>query len=51
LPGSLKDLGAVQEESRVKRWAIDAHKEQRLLSRCARQLTVEVIIKIVNNAF
>lgn len=51
LPGSLKDLGAVQEESRVKRWAIDAHKEQRLLSRCARQLTVEDIIKIINNAF
>jgi len=51
LPGSLKDLGAVQEESRVKRWAVDAHKEQRLLSRCARQLTVEDIIKIINNAF
>jgi len=51
LAGSLKDLGAVQEESRVKRWALDAHKEQRLLSRCARQLSVGDIIKIINNAF
>jgi alcohol dehydrogenase class IV len=51
LPGSLTDLGAVREDSRIRRWAEDAHKEQRLLGRCARKLTVEDIVKILERAF
>ncbi len=51
LPTNLRELGTVKEESRIKRWAVDAHKEQRLLSRCARQLSVEDIEKIIERAF
>ena len=51
LPGSLTDLGAVREDARIRRWAEDAHKEQRLLGRCARKLTVDDIVKILERAF
>ncbi len=51
LPSSLTDLGAVREDARIRRWAEDAHKEQRLLGRCARKLTVDDIVKILERAF
>ncbi len=50
LPASLKDL-KITDKSRIPRWAVEAHKEQRLLSRSPRILSVEDIQKIYENAF
>jgi alcohol dehydrogenase len=50
LPSSLKDLN-IFDTTKVPRWAAEAHKEQRLLSRSPRNLTVEDIEKIYENAF
>ena len=51
LPASLGDLGIDREETDIRQWAIDAHKEQRLLSRSPRILSVEDIETIYENAF
>ena len=50
LPRSLTDLN-ITDKSKVDKWAIDGHSEQRLLSRSARKLSVEDIKKIYLNAF
>ena len=50
LPASLPDAG-ITDQSKVKRWAVEAHAERRLLSRCAKNLTVEDIEKIYQRAF
>jgi alcohol dehydrogenase len=50
LPASLKDLG-ITDRSKIPRWAVEAHKEQRLLTRSPRILSVEDIEKIYENAF
>ncbi|MHB9096510.1 MAG: iron-containing alcohol dehydrogenase [Syntrophales bacterium] len=51
LPASLSDLGISREKTDVHQWAVEAHKEQRLLTRSPRILTVEDIEKIYENAF
>jgi len=51
LPASLKDLGIKRATTDVHQWAVEAHKEQRLLSRSPRILTVEDIEKIYERAF
>ncbi|RPJ04636.1 MAG: iron-containing alcohol dehydrogenase [Deltaproteobacteria bacterium] len=50
LPVCLKDLG-ITDRTKIARWAVEAHKEQRLLSRSPRKLSVEDIQKIYENAF
>ena len=50
LPGSLRDLG-VKDKSDIQYWAEEAHKEQRLLSRSPRTLSVEDIKEIYEKAF
>jgi alcohol dehydrogenase class IV len=51
LPASLTDLGISRETTDIHQWAVEAHKEQRLLSRSPRILTVEDIELIYENAF
>ena len=50
LPVSLRDLN-ITDKTKIPRWAVEAHKEQRLLSRSPRNLSVEDIQKIYENAF
>jgi len=50
LPGSLRDLG-VKDKSNLQYWAEEAHKEQRLLGRSPRVLSVEDIKEIYEKAF
>ena len=50
LPVCLEEAG-ITDRSRVHAWAVEAHKEQRLLSRSARILSVEDIAKIYTKAF
>lgn len=51
LPATLNDLGISRDKTDVHQWAVEAHKEQRLLSRSPRILTVEDIEIIYENAF
>lgn len=51
LPASLTDLGISREKTDIHQWAVEAHKEQRLLTRSPRILSVEDIEKIYENAF
>jgi alcohol dehydrogenase len=51
LPASLADLGISKEKTNIHQWAVEAHKEQRLLTRSPRILSVEDIEVIYNNAF
>jgi len=51
LPASLTDLGISKEKTNIRQWAIEAHKEQRLLTRSPRILSVEDIEVIYNKAF
>jgi alcohol dehydrogenase class IV len=39
LPASLPEIG-ITDLSKISRWAVKAHAERRLLSRCVRNLTV-----------
>jgi len=50
LPTSLTDLN-ITDKNKVPRWAVEAHKEQRLLSRSPRLLSVKDIEKIYERAF
>jgi len=50
LPACLPDAG-ITDQSKIKRWAVEAHAERRLLTRCAKNLTVEDIEKIYQRAF
>ncbi|MGM0396485.1 MAG: iron-containing alcohol dehydrogenase [Bacillota bacterium] len=50
LPTTLTEMG-ITDKSKVDRWAEEAFMEKRLLGRAARQLSVEDIKKIYNNAF
>lgn len=50
LPTSLMDLN-ITDKTKVPRWAVEAHKEQRLLSRSPRLLTIKDIEKIYERAF
>jgi alcohol dehydrogenase len=50
LPACLNDL-KITDTGKIARWAVEAHKEQRLLSRSPRILSVEDIQKIYENAF
>ena len=50
LPVCLEEAG-ITDRSRIHAWAVEAHKEQRLLSRSARILSVEDIAKIYTKAF
>lgn len=50
LPTSLTDL-QITDKTKVPRWAVEAHKEQRLLSRSPRLLSVKDIEKIYERAF
>jgi alcohol dehydrogenase len=50
LPGSLRELG-VKDKSNLQYWAEEAHKEQRLLGRSPRVLSVEDIKEIYELAF
>ena len=51
LPASLTDLGISKEKTNIHQWAVEAHKEQRLLTRSPRILSVEDIEVIYRNAF
>lgn len=51
LPATLTDLGISREKTDIHQWAVEAHKEQRLLTRSPRILSVEDIEKIYENAF
>lgn len=51
LPASLTDLGIDRAKTDIHQWAVEAHKEQRLLSRSPRILSVEDIEIIYENAF
>jgi alcohol dehydrogenase len=51
LPANLTDLGISREKTDVHQWAVEAHKEQRLLTRSPRILSVEDIERIYENAF
>jgi len=50
LPVSLRELD-ITDKTRIPRWAVEAHKEQRLLSRSPRVLSVKDIEKIYEKAF
>jgi alcohol dehydrogenase len=50
LPVCLEDVG-ITDRSAVGRWAQGGWNERRLLGRCARDLTVEDIAKIYEDAF
>jgi len=50
LPASLRDL-KITDTGKIPRWAVEAHKERRLLSRSPRNLSVEDIQKIYEKAF
>ena len=50
LPVSLGDLN-IKDKSKIGYWAVEAHKEQRLLSRSPRILSVKDIEKIYEKAF
>jgi alcohol dehydrogenase class IV len=50
LPVSLRDLD-ITDKTKIPRWAVEAHKEQRLLSRSPRVLSVKDIEKIYERAF
>ena len=50
LPVCLEEAG-ITDRSRISMWAVEAHKEQRLLSRSARILSVKDIEKIYDKAF
>jgi len=50
LPYKLSDLD-INAKSKIDQWAIDAHEEQRLLSRSVRVLSVEDIKNIYEDAF
>ncbi len=50
LPTCLGDLG-ITDQDKIQRWAVEAHKEQRLLSRSPRTLSVEDIARIYERAF
>jgi alcohol dehydrogenase class IV len=50
LPVSLRDLH-ITDKTKIPRWAAEAHKEQRLLSRSPRNLSVEDIENIYAKAF
>ncbi len=50
LPICLKDLN-ITDKAKIPRWAVEAHKEQRLLSRSPRVLSVRDIEKIYDRAF
>jgi alcohol dehydrogenase len=50
LPVSLGDLN-IRDKSKIGYWAVEAHKEQRLLSRSPRILSVKDIEKIYERAF
>ena len=49
LPACLPDAG-ITDESKVPRWAKEAHAERRLLGRCAKNLTEEDIAQIYKRA-
>jgi alcohol dehydrogenase class IV len=49
LPACLPDAG-ITDESKVPRWAKEAHAERRLLGRCAKNLTEEDIAEIYKRA-
>lgn len=51
LPTSLNELGISREKTDIHQWAVEAHNEQRLLSRSPRNLSVEDIEKIYEKAF
>jgi alcohol dehydrogenase class IV len=51
LPASLSDLGISRQKTDIHQWAVEAHKEQRLLTRSPRILSVEDIEIIYENAF
>jgi len=51
LPASLADLGLDRKKTDIHQWAIEAHKEQRLLTRSPRILSVKDIEIIYENAF
>ena len=51
LPASLSDLDIDREKTDIHQWAVEAHKEQRLLTRSPRILSVEDIEIIYENAF
>lgn len=50
LPTCLNDLG-IEDRTKVDQWAVDAYAEQRLLSRCARKLSIEDIKNIYLDSF
>jgi alcohol dehydrogenase len=50
LPASLGDL-EITDKTKIPRWAVEAHKEQRLLTRSPRVLSVKDIEKIYERAF
>jgi alcohol dehydrogenase class IV len=50
LPTSLGDLN-ITDKTKIPRWGVEAHKEQRLLSRSPRVLSVQDIEKIYERAF
>ena len=50
LPVCLGDLD-IKDKDKIARWAVEGHNEQRLLSRCARKLTVKDCENIYSNAF
>ena len=50
LPSNLRELD-IKDKSRFPTWAVEAHKEQRLLGRCPRVLSVEDIETIYEMAF
>jgi alcohol dehydrogenase len=50
LPVCLEEAG-ITDRSRISKWAVEAHKEQRLLSRSARILSVKDIERIYEKAF
>jgi alcohol dehydrogenase len=50
LPVSLRELD-ITDKTRIPKWAVEAHKEQRLLSRSPRVLSVKDIEKIYEKAF
>ena len=51
LPATLTDLGISRDKTDIRQWAVEAHKEQRLLTRSPRILSVEDIEIIYANAF
>lgn len=50
LPDSLGGLN-IKDTSKIPTWSVEAHREQRLLSRSPRKLSVEDIERIYENAF